>query len=331
MENNIGYAKRTRISAKRRKLAQRQGMSRFQIKILICAGVFLLAFAVKMAMPELQGKIKAAFLPVLSESVDYKGAISSIGEAIAGEKTVSEALGEFYILAFEINSPEEDIEAAAASEGIEASEDEPEEGVSRTAVVGAEMQNMRDMASKRKETILILDNQETEAEPEEAEDASAAIISAFLEGQAQYSDYALPERVSYEMPGISFEYTYPAIAEITSGFGYREHPTEGGVKFHYGIDIAANLGEDVLAFADGMVVSTGESTALGYYVIIKHGDGYESQYAHCSAIYVSSGQEVSKGDVIAAVGGTGNVTGVHLHFELSHDDVFINPEYYLYY
>lgn len=328
MENKAGHRKKSsRVAIKRRKKAAEKRPDTLKIKILICSGVFLLAFAVKMIFPELQGKIKTAFLPVLSESVDYKGAISSIGEAIAGERTMSEALGEFYTRAFRTENPDDNLEAI--SEG-------QDESMTRTSVIDAEIQSLRASSKKREETVLPkAEEEEPPPEPEntekEDEDAIFAMISAFLESQSEYSGYELPENVSYEMPEISFEYVYPAVAPISSGFGYRDHPTEGGVKFHYGIDIAAYQGTDVLAFADGMVVSAGESTILGNYVVIEHADGFKTQYDHCSAVYVNSGQAVAKDDVIAAVGGTGNVTGVHLHFEISHNGVYINPEYYLYF
>jgi murein DD-endopeptidase MepM/ murein hydrolase activator NlpD len=73
----------------------------------------------------------------------------------------------------------------------------------------------------------------------------------------------------------------------------------------------------------------GYDVGYGNYVIIDHGSGWESQYAHCSTVYVTIGQSVSMGDKIALVGDTGEVTGPHLHFELKCDGVYYNPEFYL--
>ncbi|MDO5139239.1 MAG: M23 family metallopeptidase, partial [Oscillospiraceae bacterium] len=116
-------------------------------------------------------------------------------------------------------------------------------------------------------------------------------------------------------------FTWPMAipGSITSGFGYRTDPFTGEVKFHGGIDISAAQGTPVLAVGDGTVtVANGSDPwggGYGYYVMISHGNGYETLYGHCSAICVISGQTVQRGEVIAYVGSTGNSTGNHLHFE----------------
>lgn len=168
---------------------------------------------------------------------------------------------------------------------------------------------------------------ESEPEPAEEEETPAK-VQAFIESQAAYSEYAVPENVSYEMPELPFEYISPVSGASSSGFGYRMHPIHNEVRYHYGTDFAANSGDNVCAFADGTIRETGENDSYGKYMIIDHGDGYSSLYAHCSQMCLSSG-EVSKGDVIALVGASGAVTGPHLHFELMHDDVYLNPEYYV--
>jgi len=88
-------------------------------------------------------------------------------------------------------------------------------------------------------------------------------------------------------------------------------------------------GDSVSCFADGSVGTVGESALLGNYVTVNHDLGFSTLYAHCSAIAVSAGQRVQKGEVIASVGATGNATGPHLHFEVHDGGQYLNPIYYV--
>ena len=167
--------------------------------------------------------------------------------------------------------------------------------------------------------------------PEPEPEPLPEVVQTFIDSQAAYSDYEQPANVSYLMPELPFAYTAPAAGYESSGFGYRLHPIQNEVKFHYGTDMAAWSGEPVYAFADGTVSFAGYSDSFGNYITIDHGDGWQSLYAHCSRLDVSSGQSVECGGQIALVGATGMVTGPHLHFELTHNGVYINPEYYINY
>ncbi len=153
-------------------------------------------------------------------------------------------------------------------------------------------------------------------------------VAAFLESQSEYADYAVPETVSYERPELPFDYESPVSGITSSGFGYRIHPIQNEVKYHYGTDLAADSGTPVTAFADGTIVAQGESDSFGKYVMIDHTGGYRTLYAHCSELCMSCGS-VKKGDTIALVGSTGAATGPHLHFELEHDGIYLNPEFYI--
>ena len=154
-------------------------------------------------------------------------------------------------------------------------------------------------------------------------------MAAFLEAQAEFADYAVPANVSYEMPRLPFEYASPVSGYTSSGFGYRLHPLQNEVKFHYGTDFAVWSGTDIQSFADGTVALVGWDAGYGNYVIVEHENDWQTLYAHCSEILVYSGQSVSMGDVIAKSGATGEVTGPHLHFELRKDGTFYNPEFWL--
>lgn len=116
----------------------------------------------------------------------------------------------------------------------------------------------------------------------------------------------------------------PISGTITSRFGQRWG------RSHTGLDIGASTGTKIKAAAGGTVTKSGYSGAYGYMIVISHGNGVETYYAHCSALYAKAGQKVSQGQVIAAVGSTGRSTGPHLHLEIRVNGVAQNPLNYLY-
>lgn len=123
------------------------------------------------------------------------------------------------------------------------------------------------------------------------------------------------------------EYLLPPLENgiFTSYFGGREDPTSGVWCEHYGVDIAADEGENIYAAMAGKVVVAVESPSYGNYVVIDHGNDIKTLYAHCSKLYVNEDDYVEKGSVIAAVGSTGDSTGNHLHFEIMINDVKYDP------
>ena len=134
-----------------------------------------------------------------------------------------------------------------------------------------------------------------------------------------------PEIVTASVTVPQFDYTMPVSGTITSDFGYRDHPVDGEVKFHYGVDIAAAEGTPIGAFADGTVIYAGIGEINGNYIKIRHDDGYVSLYAHMSETCVEWGQTVKKGELVGKVGQTGTVTGPHLHLQLYHDGLLFDP------
>jgi murein DD-endopeptidase MepM/ murein hydrolase activator NlpD len=150
-----------------------------------------------------------------------------------------------------------------------------------------------------------------------ATDAAAPVV---------YSADNLPACACLTQCVLGFPYAAPVSGVMTSCFGYRTDPE---TAFHYGVDLAADEGTVIHAFAGGKVGVVAKSSQLGNYLTVVHDNGYTTLYAHCKRITASRGQTVRLGDPIAEVGQTGNATGPHLHFELCRDTTYLNPVYYV--
>ena len=123
---------------------------------------------------------------------------------------------------------------------------------------------------------------------------------------------------------------WPVIGPITSSFGQREDPLNAGEgEFHTGVDIGVSFGTAVRAAADGMVESAGLANGYGREVILNHGNGIETLYAHLSGFAVTAGEQVSKGQVIGYVGLSGRTTGPNLHYEVRIHNTPVNPHRFL--
>jgi murein DD-endopeptidase MepM/ murein hydrolase activator NlpD len=112
---------------------------------------------------------------------------------------------------------------------------------------------------------------------------------------------------------------------VSSDYGIRQDPFTGDLKFHYGLDIPAQEGTPVHPVRKGTVVFSGEQPGYGNVVIIDHGDGFMTKYAHNMSNLVQRGEEVTPGSVIAQVGCTGKSTGSHLHFEVLYKGKHVDP------
>ena len=117
----------------------------------------------------------------------------------------------------------------------------------------------------------------------------------------------------------------PVEGVITSRFGLRSDPFHGKTRHHKGLDIAAPTGTPIHPVRPGTVVSSGERGGYGNVVVLDHGDGTTSLYAHCHELKVKKGDKVGYGDVIATVGSTGRSTGPHLHLEVHRDGKAVDP------
>ena len=132
------------------------------------------------------------------------------------------------------------------------------------------------------------------------------------------------KQVSYDNSALGIALIEPVNGTITSRFGRRS----GGT--HTGLDIANSTGTPIRAAANGTVIYSGFKGSYGKLIIVAHTNSIQTYYAHCSRLYANVGQTVSQGEVIAAVGSTGNSTGPHLHLEVRVNGVAKNPQNYVY-
>lgn len=131
------------------------------------------------------------------------------------------------------------------------------------------------------------------------------------------------------MAGFGVLQVEPVAGVPSSGYGYRRHPISGGRKFHKGVDYRADRGTEVRAAGPGLVTYAKTKGSYGKLVVISHGMGLETRYAHLHRIDVEEGEFVHAGTRIGAVGSTGRSTGAHLHFEVRQFDEAINPHWAL--
>ncbi len=126
-------------------------------------------------------------------------------------------------------------------------------------------------------------------------------------------------------PGVGAGLMLPAAA-VTSDYGWRNDPLNGRVKFHTGTDLRLAYGTDVHAAAPGVVVAAGDRPGYGLTVLVDHGQGRETLYAHLSTIDVAPGDRVDAGQLLARSGNSGRTTGAHLHFEAREFGRPVDPE-----
>jgi murein DD-endopeptidase MepM/ murein hydrolase activator NlpD len=176
-----------------------------------------------------------------------------------------------------------------------------------------------------------ISNQEQLVKEYEAEIASQNAEIAALEKAAKELETQLANASSSTKTydGGMFTWPAPSYTRISDDYGNRLHPTLNVMKFHNGIDLAAPGGSPILAAYSGTVVAASYSSTMGNYVMIDHGSNLYTIYMHASALYVSQGATVTKGQKIAAVGTTGRSTGNHLHFSVRLNGSYVSPWNYL--
>lgn len=203
-----------------------------------------------------------------------------------------------------------------------------------------EQSEMRIIKAKVEQTSVVLNNTKTLQQSyvkklSKNEKELQEQITAYKKEEAEIEAkiFAANNGIDGEIQYTGGEMLWPVAISgtvITSEFGTREHPIQGVVKQHTGIDIGnAPLGTPVVSAADGVVTYAGWLGGYGNCVMVNHGEGVVTLYGHGNKILTSVGTKVKVGDVIMQVGSTGNSTGPHLHFEVRENGTCVNPLKYV--
>ena len=218
---------------------------------------------------------------------------------------------------------------------IEAKKAELEQDKARLDALAAEAQKVQDEVAKKKaEQQVVMDeakaNKAAAAQMEEDLVArSNAVKDLIQERQLQREAASQSSGSDAEYVQGTGQLSWPCSGVITSPQGYRVHPIFGTTIYHSGMDIGVDYGTPIHAADSGTVIYSGWISGYGNAVIIDHGNGMETLYGHNQSLYVSEGQSVSKGEVIAGAGSTGNSTGPHCHFEVRINGSPVDPMGYL--
>lgn len=201
------------------------------------------------------------------------------------------------------------------------------------AGVESEEASLNDLIDEKERTITEVSgditNKEAAIAEYEADIKEQNETIAMLEKIVAEEKARLAEENGLKYDGGIFTWPAPSYTKITDDYGNRIHPILGVQQFHNGVDMAAPGGSAILAAYDGNVVAADYSGSMGNYIMIDHGDGLYTIYMHASALYVSKGNFVTKGQKIAAVGSTGRSTGNHLHFSVRLNGSYVSPWSYL--
>lgn len=305
-------AKRTLGARERRRLLQ----------LLVCVVLFLVVFIGKGVFPDRLSAMRDKMLETIRADTDFKAAFASLGRSISAGEPVLDTLGDLWVDVFGGGtvtvSFTEPLEHAPSYRAEQAFFADPDNIGVVFHLAGVEPP-VEQTAPPREEAPA-----DPVPAPAPPEPAQPTVV------QVPYDGPALPDNTTMDKYALGLAQTAtPALGWVSSAFGWREHPVDGGEKFHNGVDLAVNDGTEVKAFADGVVDYIGESPIYGQYLQLRHAGGVTTFYAHCSRLCVQQGQTVTVGEKVAESGETGNATGPHLHFEIKLNGVRLNPVYYI--
>ena len=265
------------------------------VQMLACLAVFLTMFIGKGVWPSQVAQTGEQLLRVIRTNTDFRAAFARLGQALSEQDSVIGELGRFCVAVFAPEVAQPDGAAVQVMRGDEIAT------VENPAVAEEEAEEQQQTALQVGDVVCDVDREQN-----------------------------LPDGYNAQWLWLGdMQTAVPAYGAVTSNFGYRDHPTIGRYAPHGGVDIAADKGDQVLAFADGVVDSVGEDRDFGKYLYLTHPNGVTTFYAHCSAVCVQKGEQVQVGQKVAQVGSTGKSTGSHLHFEVRLDGVRLDPLHYI--
>lgn len=258
----------------------------------------------------------------------YEAGDTKYLDVLLSSKNISEFLSNYYLIT-EIASVDKDLldEVEAEKKEIELAKQELEKN-QETLAVALQTQTktatvLQNTKALRENYISRLSDEEKakQAQIDEMTEQYEAVNNQILELAVQGLDSVyIGGELAWPVPGYN---------RITSNYGMRVHPITGQYKLHTGVDISAPIGANFVAANDGIVTKAEYNTAYGNMVIIDHGGGISTLYAHGSEILVTVGQTVKKNDAILKVGSTGYSTGPHAHFEVRINGVVTDPLPYI--
>lgn len=261
-------------------------------------------------------------------------------EVITGAKSFSDFANRLELLKRVIRSDYNLIlEIQNQKAQIEAKEEQLEKDKARLDALAQEAQKAQSqIAAKKAEQQKVLDdakdNKAAAAQMEQDLIAESKRVHNLIQERLRQQEAA--RQAASQSGGEAPSYTqgsgglsWPCNGPITSPYGYRVHPIFGTTIYHSGIDIGVDYGTPIHAADSGTVIYAGWISGYGNAVIIDHGNGMQTLYGHNQSLNVSEGQSVSKGQVIAFAGSTGNSTGPHCHFEVQVNGSAVDPMGYL--
>ena len=266
----------------------------------------------------LEARLVASYKSGEIQYLDYLLQASSLPEFISTYYYISEMVEADSELLVKTNKQKEELELAKLelkkqkkqlAQTLEESENKAVSLANKQTIKDAYIRQLSE--EEQKYTTDIIEMQ-TEIKKVEAEILEAAAL-----------------HIGFDYVGGEMAWPVPGYTRITSEFGMRTHPITGVYKLHTGTDIGAPLGTPFIAANDGVVVKAGCNNAYGNMVMINHGGGVSTLYAHGSEILVQVGQEVKRGEEVLKVGSTGYSTGPHAHFEVRINGQYVNPIPYI--
>ena len=270
-------------------------------------------FCQRVRMMEEQGTV--SYWSILFDSSDFSDLLDRIADVDAVMAYDNEVMDQLIATREELERLQGELESARAEEQAAKEQQEAKKAEQQAKV--AEAQALLDQINADVAEV----NRQLDAEDAAAANLQAEIAKKQkqLEEERKQNNIVISSETGYLWP-------LPGYYRLSSQFGYRIHPITGVAHSHTGIDIPASGGTPILAAKSGQVVTSAYHYSYGNYVVIDHGNGNSTLYAHMSSRAVSEGQMVTQGQVIGYVGTTGSSTGNHLHFEVRDNYTRVDPE-----
>lgn len=318
----VGGGRSVRRTKRPARQNEEQGDRRRLIQLLVSLALFLLVYIGRGVFPARFEMWRS----VIYNNVDFSAAFQDFGRAVADGRPLRESLEALGVRILG-GEPEPD---PAEKEPVNVILLSQTPGTGRAwlnthgVMAGAGTGNMVD------EPPLPAASQQPEASNSETVEPIRSALETAVPQEYSEDGVKLPSNVSFAFYELGLPETVdPVTGPVTSTFGYRDSPINGKKEFHLALDIGAEEGTEIGAFADGVVEYIGESDEFGQYLKITHANGVSSFYAHCSKLLVRKGMSVTCGQTVALVGQTGNATGPHLHLTIEKDKVRLDPAYYV--